>query len=379
MTRRPPLPLAPAALCLLLVAGCPPPVSAPSVAPPTAAPKSTRAYFARLTSLTVGGDFDGSGTEEIGVHLEANDDTRTLFSGDLDLPLDRLETFPIAGGPWLELPAVQRLKVGITVYDVDATGSEVVCGGEGQVALSAYGPDDVPGRLEVALGTIRGTSQPLAGAGTSFTIHGARCALALVQVDRRDAPDPTSRRLTRETFGALLAAKAPKTAAEASDLESLLERTRQGAQAAAERTTHTYLRDLLPRLAEGAGDLAETLRQVGGGRGGFESDLERIERHLASIDRRRPEAEQGYADARAVVDAGAPAREAGALSAAEARARTAAASLRKNPEGFLLVGALEDYARGLNDALLSLDALPRSGEALAAYQKAVLAEAGPGE
>jgi len=359
----------------LLVVGCPPPVSAPSVAPPTAAPKATQAYFVRLTSLSVGGNFDGTGTEEVQVVLEANEDTRVLFSGDLDLPLDRLETYPTQDGPWLELPFVQRLEVGVTVYDVDVTSSEVVCGGTGQVALHSYGPEDVPGRLEVALGTIRGTSQPLQGVQTAFTIPGAKCALALVRVARRDAADETSRRVTRETFDALLSAKAPTTSAEASDLESLVERTKARAQAAAERSTHTHVREALARLAEEADDLVETLRQVGRGGGDFEQDLERIKTDLARIDRRRPGSEKGYADTQAVVDAGAPAREAGALMAAEARARTAAAGLRQNPEGFFLIGALEAYGRGLSAAQLSLDALPRSAEALAAYQKSIEAEA----
>lgn len=367
-----------AALLILLV-GCPPPTTNTPSSAPAVAPVSSQAYFIRLASLTIGGDFDGQGDEEVQVIVKANGESRRLFgSRTLQLPDEALRTFDFADGRLVEIPAFPRLSLDLEAFDVDVTGSEVICGGTVEVGLDAYGEEGAPGRATVDLGTIRGISQTALVVQKSFTIPGATCALALVRAPRRDAPDEASRALTAELFGPALAARAPSTSAEADALRSALRPALDAAQTRAEASTHTHVRASIPRLVDAAEPLLRALDDAAGPSAKeLQESLALLREALAKVTpQERAGREALFADVQAIVDAGPPAAEAGPLQAAASKVAAAKAALEAPAASEAaseqhLEGLLAGYGARLEGAQRALTALPEVAPRLAALQTAI--------
>lgn len=374
----------------LVLTGCPPPTTNTPGSAPAVAPVSTQAYFVRLASLTIGGDFDGMGAEDVQVILQTNHESRRLFgTQELDLPDDSLRTFEFAQGRQIEVPAFPRSSLELQAFDVDVTDSELICGGSVDVPLEAYGDESTPARLMVDLGTIRGVAGGAFQAQRTLTIPGASCALALVRVLRRDTPDETSRALMTELFRTALDARAPANGSEAAALHDSLKRSLEQAEARAEASTHTYLRGAVPRLTASAERL---LRAIGDATGPSAADLQesvgllRVALGKATAEERAGH-EQPLADLQALLDAGPPAiTDAQALGAVLARLTPIVAALERpspTPGGGLpppptdLQGLLDGYRGRLDGAGRSLAMLPAIGPLLTAFQAAIRNELGP--
>lgn len=208
------------------------------------------AWFVRLLNARLGGEFDTAGDEEVRVVARLGRRTRVLANAALDLPSDRLGTFPgIGDGVWLELPVAPQAPLELTVYDADASGLERITGLESAIELLAQGFAATPRRQRLPCTTIALT-QLLDGARVQLV--GAFLDVEWVSAPRRDAPDDESRAVIRGVFGRALEAGPALSRAEAQALGTWLPDAAQAATLVAGRSTHTRVRAVLPELARSA-------------------------------------------------------------------------------------------------------------------------------
>jgi hypothetical protein len=210
--------------------------------------------FVRLHTITVGGDFDSNGSEEVVVFLEHGEQRRRLADHDLDLPSDSAKEYEVRDtSPFIELP-LAATALDVTVQEEDVTEWETMTGASDDVALDPAALGESPQVIRVRLDTIRGESWGLFRGSSEIKIKGAWLSLEAVRVPRRDAADDEARQRLAALLEAL-PATIPADAPGRSQLAASLAETAEQAARLAGASTHTWLR---ARLAE----LVPTTRRV---------------------------------------------------------------------------------------------------------------------
>lgn len=238
----------------------PPPLPDPPASFVAGDVEADAAYFVRLRTATIGGNFDSAGSEEVHVFVQVGAAERQLAAQVLPLE-NTLKEYAFEASPYLELSPGDPIAFDLEVRDADLTEWETIAGAKEpcRVEAAAFGRAQAT-RLRVELDTIRGSSWSLFGTKT-FRIEGASLELELRQAPRRDGPDDELRAALDRAFGAL-ASGPDATVAEAALAEARLRRAAIAAMNLARRSVHTGVRRRLPPLAQAAYDLADVAARL---------------------------------------------------------------------------------------------------------------------
>lgn len=215
---------------------------------PEERPAATDAWFVRLASAGLGGEFDLWGDEEVVASVSLDGQSRTLAEAVLDLEDGELLTWEPEDG-WLELRA-EPARLDLSVYDLDLTGRELVSALVKPVDLVASGFGPEPRRERLRMRRIRSIAEA------------PWVELEWLRAPRRDARDAESAREVAKAFGRLLEL-APNSPPAARALSEWLGPAARDAMSIARHSTHTRLRRALPALASSGRELAHLAAQVG--------------------------------------------------------------------------------------------------------------------
>lgn len=185
-------------------------------------PDPDRACLIRLRRVTLGGEFDAFDDEDLVVFAEARGVRHELGAGSLDLPAEGVATFDLPGHDWIEVPVSPGFELVVWIVEKDARREELVVRAVSRLDTASLPDGTSP--VVLPLGTVRGTTWTLLGAGRPFAVEGASVELAVLSTPRAGRSDSAGRLSAgvRATFGPLLDAAAPRTAAGARTLVRML-------------------------------------------------------------------------------------------------------------------------------------------------------------
>jgi hypothetical protein len=181
-----------------------------------------RACLLRLKRVTLGGEFDAFDDEDLVVFAEARGVRFELGAGSLDLPAEGVETFDLPGHDWIEVPVSPAFELTVSIVELDARREELVVRAVARLDTASLPDGTSP--VVLPLGTVRGTTWTMLGAGRPFAVDGASVELAVLSTPRAGRGDSAGRASQgiQATLGPLLDAAPPRTAAGARTLVRML-------------------------------------------------------------------------------------------------------------------------------------------------------------
>ncbi len=259
-------------------------------------PARPHAYFVRALSVTIGGDFDTGGEEEVAVLVSSEGVERRAAAAVLDLPSDRVERFVLRSGALLEVVPSDPVTLEVHVIEEDPHAIETITRTPSPVALplSAFGSQEL--RVSVPLEPIRAARWVLV-LRRDVVLEGGRVELGLLRVPRRDALDRVQQQAVAQVFADLLPLAPPGAPRNAAEHLTLLRACAERAREAVGRSLHTGLRDTLGALSARALRLADQIeRAARSDAANLQASLAQLEGALVTISER----ERGPANTQAL-------------------------------------------------------------------------------
>ncbi len=231
----------------------------PSFIPAGETPSEPDAWFIRVKSLKIGGEFDSMADEEVHVFLTVGGKTLEVVATSLDMPSNALAEFDLDDSAFVELVPAETFGVDIEVKEADVTAWEYITGTSAPYRLipSDFGEEGGEKAVEIGTETIRLQEGSFFSGKTEVKLRGANVTVGLVRAKRRTGPDESSRKRVKEVFADALRPTAVTGPALARHIAQRTAEAAGTSDRAARRSVNTYLRKRLPELARKTRTVAE--------------------------------------------------------------------------------------------------------------------------